>query len=217
MSVKWKQYQKEAATFFEKLGFTAVIEERVEGTRGIHDIDVFVTGSVYGIAFRWVIECKAWKNNIPKEKVMALISIVQDIGADRGFLLSEKGFQSGAVRAINNTNITLTSIDDLECIVKEDLAEAILSNFSWRVTKTKERLRVLKRISEEMEFKVLIPLGRLSILDFAISDAVRGEYPNIYKVDGDARHIANDFSEFAGSVEKIICQAEKIADELEGT
>ncbi|WP_431605167.1 restriction endonuclease [Acinetobacter johnsonii] len=43
-----------------------------------------------------MIECKNWKTNIPKEKVLALRSIVEDIGAHRGFIVSNKGFQSGA-------------------------------------------------------------------------------------------------------------------------
>ena len=36
---------------------------------------------------------------------------MQDIGADRGILLSEKGFQSGAHRLAARSNITLTSYE----------------------------------------------------------------------------------------------------------
>lgn len=215
MTVKWKQYQEDTAAFFSKLGLNTSIEETVEGARSKHDIDVFVTGNVYGIAFKWIVECKAWKNNIPKEKVMALTSIVQDVGADRGFLLSEVGFQSGAIRAVKDTNITLTSIGDLEAIVKEDLAEVTLSSFSWRITKIKDRLRALKRQSEEIEFKVLFSLGRLAILDLSLTDAVNGVYPNIYKVDGEERHVANNFEELARGMEEIISEAEDIANYYE--
>jgi hypothetical protein len=37
--------------------------------------------------------------------VLALRQIVTDVGADRGILLSEKGFQSGAVEAATLTNV----------------------------------------------------------------------------------------------------------------
>jgi hypothetical protein len=74
---------------------------------------VFVTGSVYGFEIQWVIECKDCTFNIPKEKVLALQAIVQDVGVDRGILLSGAGFQSGAIRLSRNTNITLTSLSDL--------------------------------------------------------------------------------------------------------
>ena len=93
MPVAWREYQESAAAFFRTLGFHAEVEAKVDGVRGAHEIDVFVTGVVHGIPFRWVVECKHWKTNIPKEKVLALIAIVQDVGADRGFLLSETGFE----------------------------------------------------------------------------------------------------------------------------
>jgi len=61
----------------------------------------------------WVIECKFWNTAIPKEKVLALAQIASDVGADRAFLLSESGFQAGAIRVSQNTNITLTSLQEL--------------------------------------------------------------------------------------------------------
>ncbi|MHA1280489.1 MAG: restriction endonuclease [Candidatus Helarchaeota archaeon] len=48
---------------------------------------MYVEVSYHNIEFKWIVECKAWKNNVPKEKAMELISILQDIGADRGFFL----------------------------------------------------------------------------------------------------------------------------------
>ena len=44
-----------------------------------------------------------------KEKVLALQAIVADAGAHRGFLLSESGFQSGAITSARTSNITLTT------------------------------------------------------------------------------------------------------------
>jgi hypothetical protein len=50
---------------------------------------------------------------VPKEKVLALKSIVEDLGADRGIIVSEAGFQPGAEDAARGTNITLvTSLAD---------------------------------------------------------------------------------------------------------
>ena len=55
----------------------------------------------------WVVEAKSWRSNVPKEKILALRSIVDDTGADRGFLISEKGFQSGAWEAAKKSNVEL--------------------------------------------------------------------------------------------------------------
>ena len=131
----WKEYQNNAASFFKGLGLSASVERGVDGARGTHEIDVFVEGKAYGVPFIWVVECKAWKSNIPKEKVMALSSIVQDVGADRGFLLSEIGFQSGAIKATKNSNITLTSLEDLRFNIGADIEELTIASFVWRSTR----------------------------------------------------------------------------------
>ena len=146
MSHTWQEYQEKAAEFFRKLGLDAYVEKKVDGVRGSHDIDVYVEGSYKGIQFKWVVECKAWGSNIPKEKVMALYTIVQDVGADRGFLLSEKGFQSGAIRASNNSNITLTSLQDMSENTNDYLLNSLLEGIFWRLSKSQRRLRDIETV-----------------------------------------------------------------------
>lgn len=111
----WRHYQDEVAAFFKRQGCHVEVEEIVQGVRGKHEVDVHVKFLRSGIECTWIVECKLWKSKVPKEKVMALKSIVDDVGADRGIIVSEKGFQSGALDAVRNTNITLvTSIEEFE-------------------------------------------------------------------------------------------------------
>jgi hypothetical protein len=111
----WKEYQEETAGFFRRQGCTAEVEARVQGVRAEHRIDVYVSFLRHGIKCNWVIECKLWNSRVPKEKVLALKSIVEDVGADRGLIISEEGFQPGAYDAARGTNITLVaSIDEFE-------------------------------------------------------------------------------------------------------
>ncbi|MEM9412944.1 MAG: hypothetical protein AAGA30_17670 [Planctomycetota bacterium] len=77
----WMQYQDDTATFYRILGLQAVVEARVNGTRGKHNLDVYVKWILYSIQFVWIVECKARRSNITK-KVMALAAIVEDEGAD---------------------------------------------------------------------------------------------------------------------------------------
>jgi hypothetical protein len=87
----------------------------VKGARAAHDVDVYATFMRSGILCTWVIECKLWKSRITKEKVLALKSVIEDLGADRGIIVSEEGFQPGAQDAARGTNITLvTSLEDFE-------------------------------------------------------------------------------------------------------
>lgn len=111
----WRHYQDEVAAFFKRQGCNVEVENIVQGVRAKHEVDVHVKFLRSGIECTWIVECKLWKSKVPKEKVMALKSIVDDVGADRGIIVSEKGFQSGALDAVRNTNITLvTSIEEFE-------------------------------------------------------------------------------------------------------
>lgn len=109
----WRGYQEATAEVFRRLGCNAQVDFRVDGVRATHDIDVYATFLRSGILCTWVIECKLWKTRVPKEKVLALKSLIEDLGADRGIIVSEAGFQPAAQDAARGTNITLvTSLDD---------------------------------------------------------------------------------------------------------
>ncbi len=110
---KWKEYQEESAEFFRGLGLDATTDEHLEGVRGGHDIDVVVRSRSAGLQQLWVVECKRWKRKVSKVHVSALAEIVRNVGADRGLLLSEKGFQAGAGQVAYRSNITLTSLSAL--------------------------------------------------------------------------------------------------------
>ncbi|WP_201788148.1 restriction endonuclease [Paraburkholderia phytofirmans] len=111
----WRQYQEQTAAAFRRLGFTAEVDYTAAGVRARHDIDVYVTFTQQSIPCTWVVECKLWATRVPKEKILALKSIVDDLGADRGIIVSEAGFQPGAQDAARGTNITLvTSLEEFE-------------------------------------------------------------------------------------------------------
>ena len=110
----WQQYQEQVAEVFRAASCDATPDALIEGMRAKHKVDVQVIFKRHGIRCLWIVECKYWNSKVTKEKVMALKSIVDDCGADRGLIVSRMGFQSGAIRASTKTNITLTSIDELQ-------------------------------------------------------------------------------------------------------
>jgi restriction system protein len=109
----WKDYQEEAAEFFRSLGLEATTDATVKGVRTSHDVDVLVKSTHVGFDVTWIVECKQWKSRVSKLHVLALREIVQDLGADRGIVLSESGFQSGAHEAAGLTNVQLASLSEL--------------------------------------------------------------------------------------------------------
>lgn len=110
----WRRYQHDVADFFRSLGMTAEVDVAgYVGARTTHDIDVLVQATIGGQEITWIVECKQWARPVPKERVLTLQGVVSDVGADRGILLCENGFQAGAYRAAVSTNTTLTSLADL--------------------------------------------------------------------------------------------------------
>jgi len=90
----------------------------------------------------WIVECKQQKRPVNKADVETLKSIVADIGADRGFLLCESGFQPAAIAAASRTNITLSSLEQLNVIAHPDMIKHLL-NFLER-----EALSLMRRLKE---------------------------------------------------------------------
>ncbi|HHQ6632593.1 TPA: restriction endonuclease [Serratia fonticola] len=111
--LNWKEYQEETAKIFRSLGCKAEVECKLAGVRGEHEIDVLVTFERFGVISTWVIECKYWNTAISKDKILTLQSIVDDVGADRGIFISKSGYQSGAFKQAEKSNITLTSLEEL--------------------------------------------------------------------------------------------------------
>jgi hypothetical protein len=111
---KWRRYEEDVAAFYRTLGLEAETQVKLQGARAVHEVDVVVRFEVHGVAVMWVVECKDWTRAVPKERVLALDAIVKDVGADRGILVAESGFQAGAIQFAQQNNLTLTSLEVLE-------------------------------------------------------------------------------------------------------
>lgn len=121
MAANWKEYQEEAAAFFRSLGLEAQTDVTIPGVRTQHDIDVLVKLHHVGFDVIWLVECKHWMSRVSKVHVLALRQIVIEAGADRGILLSEAGFQSGALEAAKLTNVHAMSLKELRETARGDI------------------------------------------------------------------------------------------------
>jgi restriction system protein len=185
----WQEYQEEAASFFRGLKLDATTDVRLEGTRTSHDIDVAVRSTHVGFDLLWVVECKRWKSRVSRERVLALRQIVQDLGADRGILLSESGFQRGAIEAASFTNVQLTSLRDLSQATREAMGTIRLRALQDRVDDCRERYWKIDketRIEFDLRPDVAEPRGFrsthvLDTIDAAIKSALRECLPVDYE------------------------------------
>lgn len=139
MATDWSDYQEEAAALFRSMGLDAETNVTMRGVRTNHDIDVVVKSHHAGFDVTWLVECKHWKTPVSKLHVLALREIVSDLGADRGILLCEAGFQSGAVEAANLTNVQVTSLERVRATAGGEISAMRLRELYDRVESCRQQ------------------------------------------------------------------------------
>jgi len=184
MAKDWKYYQEETTDFFRSLGLFAETDVNLTGVRTSHDIDVVVRSTHVGFDILWLVECKHWKSPVTKLHVLGLREIVNDLGADRGILLCEAGFQSGAIEAANLTNVQVTSLASLSIQTRQDISAMRLRELYDRVEQSNDRYWELDK-----SYRIVVGLrpevGNVDysgarVIEFCrelLSRAFRGLYP----------------------------------------
>ncbi|WP_079034892.1 restriction endonuclease [Streptomyces hirsutus] len=136
---EWEKYQIKVSETLSEFGFATKVEEVIEGARGRHEVDVTARIRYAGIDQLWIVECKKWKRPVPKERVLAFASIIDDVGADRGLIFAEGGFQAGAVRASRNSSITLTNLIDFVSNSANELSSIKVSDLVGRIAELENK------------------------------------------------------------------------------
>jgi hypothetical protein len=140
---RWEEYQHQAAALLRELGFSTEVDAQLSEANGaVHAIDVAASRTVAGVRLLWIVECKYWGRPVDMGAVRELRTLVLDLGADHGLLMSESDFQSGAVMAAKGKSITLTSLDHLRANAADEIlaarlamAEKSLMDLSLRVNR----------------------------------------------------------------------------------
>lgn len=105
----WRDLENSVAGILQECGMAVQQQVHLPLPRGAVDIDVLAEDTVDGITHRIVCECKNWRTNVPQEKVHAFRTIMQETGANRGYIISRTGFHAGAHDAAQATNIELVT------------------------------------------------------------------------------------------------------------
>jgi len=112
----WRAFQERVADLFRTIpGCSVSVCEHLHGARiGTVEADVVARfraeptrrfgARPHRLEFVVVVECKYWRTKIPQEKIFALKTIVEDVGAAMGILVSEAGVQAGAVEYLTAPN-----------------------------------------------------------------------------------------------------------------
>ncbi|CAN7332468.1 restriction endonuclease [Acidovorax delafieldii] len=101
----WRTLQDNVGRLFRNIGLDATTEVPTATPRGNVTIDVVAIdrGSVDQI--KYFVECKSWGKRVPQSVVHSFVHVMQESGANIGFIVSKHGLQSGAKQFTAHTNV----------------------------------------------------------------------------------------------------------------
>lgn len=122
----WKNLQNIVCKLLNEAGYPSESPKEIDTVRGKVEVDVFSTSNDELIK-QFICECKFWSTAIPKEKVHAFRTVVNDSGSMVGIFISQNGYQSGAYEAAYCSNVLLKNWNEfLELIEKQWLKKQLV-------------------------------------------------------------------------------------------
>src|SRR5665647_2858867 len=99
--MNWKDYEEEIFQAFKNIYPEATItfDARIIGrfSKEERQIDILVEGSIAGRKIRIVVDGKFYNKKIDVKHVESFISMVEDIGAAQGILVTPRGYSKAAI------------------------------------------------------------------------------------------------------------------------
>lgn len=111
----WKDLQRKVKELFSEMDYETDESKKVDlAGRGKKEIDVYIKDNLASINQTYLVECKFWNEKVPQEIVHAFKTVMEETGANTGFIISKKGFQKGSYEATRYTNIHLFTFEELQ-------------------------------------------------------------------------------------------------------
>jgi len=117
----------------------ATVEQPIKTSRSFVSVDVYATEIVDGRQSIILCECKWWKRPIDQNAINAFRTVMNDHGANKGYVISKNGFFPAAHNSSNYTNIQLvdweTFLEEFEATwLKRFFIPTVTIQLDWLIT-----------------------------------------------------------------------------------
>ncbi len=110
---RWQDLEAGVARILADCGYDVEMGKNVKLARGDANIDVWADD--HSLPPNVIaVECKHWKDSVPKTVVHSFRTVVEDSGANLGLIVSGAGFESGAVEAAAYSNVRLLTWEQFQ-------------------------------------------------------------------------------------------------------
>jgi len=105
---------KKVAQILTQCGFDVQVEKRLMSARGIVAIDVYAEEQIHGRKYSIACECKFWEARVPQTVIHSFRTVITEVGANLGLVISKNGFQPGSYAASDKTNLQLVTWQEFQ-------------------------------------------------------------------------------------------------------
>ena len=99
--MNWKDYEKEVHEYFSQLypNSTITYDAKIIGrySKKERQVDVLIEDDIAGFPLKVVVDAKYFSKNIDVKCVESFISMLEDVSANQGLLVTQKGYSEAAI------------------------------------------------------------------------------------------------------------------------
>ena len=121
-NMNWKNYEKEILTYLQQtfpetnISYDQEIVGRFSKVK--RQIDILIEGEVAGYEIKIIVDCKYFAKNIDVKQVESFCSMIEDVDAHQGVLITHKGYSKAAINRAyygnNKVELDIVNFDDLQ-------------------------------------------------------------------------------------------------------
>ncbi|RNC84435.1 MAG: hypothetical protein ED557_05485 [Balneola sp.] len=99
--MNWKEYEKEIFEYFKETypETTISFDQKILGkfSKVPRQIDILIEGEIAGYELKIVVDCKNFSEKIDVKKIESFCSMVEDVEAHQGVIITQKGYSKAAI------------------------------------------------------------------------------------------------------------------------
>ena len=111
---KWEELQDGVCRILNEIGLKAEVGKTLSTARGKVEIDVYAVDENSVDKIRYLVECKNWLTAVPQSVVHSFTTVMHEAGGNIGYIISQRGLQTGAAEYTRNTNIVGLTYEEFQ-------------------------------------------------------------------------------------------------------
>lgn len=183
-----KKFEKLAESIFKKLVRNPEFEKvehnvMLDGEDGKRQIDVLVKSETVGQTLITAIECRDYNKKLSVSNIDGFHSKLLDIRANKGILISRKGFSSKSISKAKRLGITLCTADETEEENWESIIDLPVILEELHLVDFNINVKYSNRFEEKINVDNILQINGLNLVELIKNKWKNDEFELAYDID----------------------------------